>query len=195
MVDFDSPRVARAEGLRQRRSVVGEDRVQRETRLCERLVADPVVGEASLIGVFLADDGEPDLAALIDRLRAAGTDLALPVLEDDPQSFAMQFCHWRPDTPIVRGRYGIGVPADGEPCQPDVILVPLVGFDAAGNRVGRGAGFFDRYLATSTAIKVGVGFACQRFDALPVQPHDVPLDAVITEDETLRWAPLRPNKT
>lgn len=167
----------------------------REAHLGDRIVDDAAVAAASIVGVYLADDGEPDLSAVIAALRAEGIQVALPVLDDDPESFVMQFALWPEGASIVEGRYGIGVPDPTVVCRPDVILVPLVGFDAYGNRVGRGAGFYDRYLANSPATTIGVAFACQQFDSLQPQPHDVALHAVMTEHETLRSDPRRPNGT
>ncbi len=67
----------------------------------------------------------------------------------------------------------------------DLIVVPAVAYDRRGNRVGRGKGFYDRLLATSRALKVGVGYSCQLFDEIDAEEHDVPVDIVITPDHCI----------
>ena len=79
------------------------------------------------------------------------------------------------------GRYGIPVPPVADAIEPATLLVSFTGFDSTGNRIGRGAGFFDRYLATSTADVIGVGFEVQRFEAVPVASHDIALGVIVTD--------------
>lgn len=67
----------------------------------------------------------------------------------------------------------------------DLIVVPAVAYDRRGNRVGRGKGFYDRLLANSRALKVGVGYSCQLFDEIETEEHDVPVDIVITPDRCI----------
>ena len=70
----------------------------------------------------------------------------------------------------------------------DVILVPLVAFDAQCRRLGHGAGYYDRYLAQTDALRIGVGFACQKVDAIHALPHDIAMDLIVTEEEILSQA-------
>lgn len=67
------------------------------------------------------------------------------------------------------------------PITPTIILVPLIGFDARGNRLGQGGGYFDRYLARLThKLTIGVAYDCQEVEEIPTEPHDIPLDYIIT---------------
>lgn len=68
----------------------------------------------------------------------------------------------------------------------ELIVVPAVAYDRRGTRLGRGKGFYDRLLATTRATKVGVGYDFQLFDELPSEPHDVPMDLVITQKTVIR---------
>ncbi len=68
-----------------------------------------------------------------------------------------------------------------EPEQIEMVVVPAVAYDRRGNRLGRGKGFYDRFLANTRATKVGVGYEFQLFDELPAEPHDIPMDIVISE--------------
>jgi len=156
-----------------------------DRRRCERQLIthiDSVVAvQAPAIGVFVAHDGEPDLQPLVDLMRARGQTVALPTMQDDLNDFSMTYMTWHANDSLRDGRYGIPVPRHGEPIEPDTLLVSIVGFDVRGNRIGRGGGFFDRYLATSAATVVGVAFEAQRFDSVPVEPHDVALPTIVTE--------------
>lgn len=91
---------------------------------------------------------------------------------------------YRPDR-LKHGAFNIEEPDGNETVDPatlDLIIVPAVALDPAGNRLGRGKGFYDRLLRRTSAATIGVGFACQLLPALPAEPHDVRLDLVITPD-------------
>lgn len=68
----------------------------------------------------------------------------------------------------------------------ELIVVPAVAYDRSGNRLGRGKGFYDRLLRTSKAVKIGIGYDFQLIDEIPVEPHDVPVDMVITQTSVIR---------
>jgi 5,10-methenyltetrahydrofolate synthetase len=124
---------------------------------------------------------EPDLRAWVgawlngDANRVA----ALPVVVE--QGAPLAFRCWRPGMELARDRYGILYPVAGEMIVPELVLVPLNAFDARGYRLGYGGGYFDRTLAVIRPITVGIGFELGReVDILP-QPHDQPLDWLVTE--------------
>lgn len=75
-----------------------------------------------------------------------------------------------------------------DPMTLDLIIVPGVGFDRHGNRLGRGKGFYDRLLHNCRCPKIGVAYACQLQEAIPAEPHDVRMDAVVTDREILRFS-------
>ncbi|MFC1552276.1 5-formyltetrahydrofolate cyclo-ligase [Candidatus Latescibacterota bacterium] len=87
--------------------------------------------------------------------------------------------------------YGIMEPAykagnEIQPEQFDIVLVPLLAFDRNGGRVGFGGGYYDELLGKCSCVKVGLGYSFQEIDTVPVEPHDVPLDIIVTEKETIR---------
>jgi len=135
------------------------------------------------VGFYWPMAGEFDARAVLaawldaDPTRRA----ALPVVEHEAGPLA--FHAWRPDSPMQAGRYGIPIPLAGLPLQPDVLLVPCVGFDATRLRLGYGGGYYDRTLAASQPrpYTVGVAYACAQVEALPREPHDIPLDLIVTE--------------
>ncbi|WP_282601659.1 5-formyltetrahydrofolate cyclo-ligase [Paracoccus sp. PARArs4] len=110
--------------------------------------------------------------------------LVLPVVtgRDRP----LVFREWQPDAPLVRGDFGVSHPGPDAPeMRPDVVIVPLAGFDGQGNRLGYGGGFYDRTLerlrAQGPVLAMGLAFACQRVEAIPVEPFDQPLDLIVTD--------------
>ena len=84
---------------------------------------------------------------------------------------------------MTTDRYGIPVPASGAPVLPQALLIPVVGFDAAGFRLGYGGGYFDRTLASlrPRPLAIGVGFELSRLASVHPERHDEPLDLIVTE--------------
>ncbi len=124
---------------------------------------------------------EVDCRPLIARLLAAGWRAAMPtvVAVDAP----MEFRTWWPGAPMATDPYGIPIPATAVSCLPDVVLLPLVAFDAAGYRLGYGGGYFDRTLAACAPrpLAIGVGFALCAVPDIHPEAHDIPLDVIVTE--------------
>lgn len=124
---------------------------------------------------------EFDCRPLVQRLLAQGWRACQPVVVQ--QEAAMIFRPWMPDTPMTTDRHGIPIPAGSDTVVPDVVLLPLVAFDAQGYRLGYGGGYFDRTLAALSPrpLALGVGFELARVDSVRPQPHDIRLDAIVTE--------------
>lgn len=132
--------------------------------------------EASkIVGLYAPMSGEPDPMAI-----TSGKHYARPSLGNDD---TLHFRSWAPGDTDTAAAWGGSQPHHDAPIVvPDLILVPLVAFDDALNRLGQGGGHYDRYLAAHpSALRVGVAWEGQRVDRLPTQPWDIPLDAIITE--------------
>ncbi len=129
---------------------------------------------------------EPDVRDLLASWARAGARTALPVVVAEGQPLA--FREWAPETALAPDRYGIPTPIAGAWLTPDLILLPLNGFDAAGFRLGYGGGFFDRTLAALAPrpLAVGVGFEINRIDSIRPAPHDQRLDWIVTENGAFR---------
>ena len=133
-----------------------------------------------MLGFCWPHQGEYDARPLVERFIAQGGRAALPVVA--ARGSALQFRCWEPGVAMVAGEHGIPVPADGEPLSPDLMLVPLVGFDEAGYRLGYGGGYFDRTLAgLARAHTIGVGYESARVPSIEPQPHDLPMRWIVTE--------------
>lgn len=137
------------------------------------------------IAGYAAMHSEADPIGLLKRLHKLGYALALPWIgmSDAP----MLFRSWAPGAPLTPADAKFVQPLDTmREVTPDIILMPLVAFDASGNRLGQGAGHYDRALAQRpNALRIGIGWSVQAVDNLPADPWDLPLDAMLTEQEWL----------
>jgi 5-formyltetrahydrofolate cyclo-ligase len=101
------------------------------------------------------------------------------------QGEALRFREWSPGCAMEMGGFGAFIPSEGAWIEPEVLIVPLVGFDARGFRLGYGGGFYDRTLqglrAKRATLAVGFGFAAQELDEVPIDQYDQPLDMMVTE--------------
>ncbi|HET7410188.1 MAG TPA: 5-formyltetrahydrofolate cyclo-ligase, partial [Paracoccaceae bacterium] len=129
-------------------------------------------------------DPEPLMLALIER----GCRLCVPVIEGT--GLSLKFREWTPGVRMQSGPFGAQVPAEGAWLEPDLLIVPLLAFDACGRRLGYGGGFYDRTiprLADAGPVRaVGFAYAAQQVDEVPVEETDRVLDAVITEAGLVR---------
>jgi len=147
------------------------------------------------IALYLANDGEIDPWYIIEAVWRSGKQCYLPVLGLRPGN-RLWFIPYKPDTKLINNRFGIPEPAHPrqqrslKPQSLDLILMPLVAFDRQGNRLGMGGGFYDRSLAFlqhrhswRKPRLVGLAYEFQQVDQLPYQSWDVPLDAIVTEQQ------------
>jgi 5-formyltetrahydrofolate cyclo-ligase len=129
-----------------------------------------------------------------EKLRAQGAKVALPRVRSGNEP--MSFREWRKDDPLKKGFGGISEPDETAPeVTPDILIVPLAAFDRRGFRIGYGKGHFDRTLGplerTVRPFTIGYAFAFQEIGEVPRELHDVPLDAVVTENEIIRCNPAQ----
>lgn len=152
----------------------------------EQAIGDPAGLRVSAYWPFR---GEPDLRPLLERLAQRGARTALPVVVG--RGRPLVFRAWRQGERLERGAWGIPVPAAGAELVPDVVISPVVGFDPSGFRLGYGGGFFDRTLAAMDGRPrvFGVGYGVAAIATIHPQPHDIPMDAIITEEGRLPAPP------
>ena len=145
--------------------------------------------EPVVVSGFSAIRDEIDPALLLARLAGEGHRLALPVMQGKGRP--LQFRSWAPGDAMASAHWGIAEPLPDKPeVYPDVVLVPLLAFDAQGYRLGYGGGFYDRSLqnlrAKKPVIAVGIGYDELRIDAVPHLDYDERLDWVLTPSGPLR---------
>ena len=179
----------RAEAREARRSHPEPQRAARA--VCSAVTSLGWLDGVRRVSATVADDGELDPAPLVAACRLRGIDVFFPVMCDPAP---IQFASAGPDTPFAPNRFGIPEP-DVSPeslvsaRELDVVFAPLVLFDAAGHRAGRGRGYYDRALSfllngprPAKPLVVGLAYECQRVDGVPSHPGDVAMDAVVTEE-------------
>jgi len=145
----------------------------------------PPVPKGVVVAGFWPIKTEVDVRPLMDHLRGLGAQLALPNAPD--RLGGLDFRRYDGGPPEAVDAWAIPAPAkDAKVLRPDIVLVPLLGFDRHGGRIGYGAGLYDRALTQlrqgGTVIAVGVGYAAQEVDEIPREAHDALLDWVITEE-------------
>lgn len=190
----DERRRLRRELRARRRAIQGIERRNKGRELALRVDALRLLRPGRRIGLYLSTAEEIDTSALLDLARRRGCRLALPrvtsLRHDRMRFFDL---HGK----VRRGAFGILEPTGGTarpPRELDVIFMPLVGFDAHGNRIGMGRGFYDRHLAfrrhllyCRRPLLVGLAYGVQQVPSLPDAPHDIPLDLIVTEYASLRF--------
>ncbi len=138
--------------------------------------------DRKIIGFYWPFKGEFDPRRLVREIQASdGWYAVLPVVL--ARNAPMEFRHWTPGADMEPGIWNIPVPKTTETALPDLVLAPLVGFDRANYRLGYGGGYFDRTLGAlrPRPLAIGIGFELSRLDSVHPQPHDVPMDFIVTE--------------
>ncbi len=145
----------------------------------DRAQAQPTIPRSEpVLGVYWPVRGEPDLSVWYAQARLRGWRLALPrTVPNQPLEFGL----WRSSSHLVNGPWQIPLPDPFVTVQPDVLIVPCLGFDARGWRLGYGGGFYDRTLAASRTPAIGIARACGQIGELVPETHDIALDAIVTE--------------
>ena len=145
---------------------------------------EEIVGKVRgvIVSAYWPFRGEPDLRGFMAGVSDRGGQCALPVVIE--RGKPLVFRAWSPGEPLAKGVWNIPVPATTEEVLPNVVIVPVVGYDRACYRLGYGGGFFDRTLAMMkhSPLKLGVGYGQQALLTIHPQPNDIPMDMVITEE-------------
>jgi 5-formyltetrahydrofolate cyclo-ligase len=133
------------------------------------------------IGFYWPFQGEIDLRPLIQSFLPVGARAALPVVVEKGKP--LEFWSWHPKMKLERGIWNIPIPFERNPVQPTILLVPLVGFDAKGYRLGHGGGYYDRTLSSlaKKPLCIGVGYELGRLETIHPQSHDIPMDTIVNE--------------
>jgi 5-formyltetrahydrofolate cyclo-ligase len=157
--------------------------------LASRFPEELLPGPGQVLSAFMPFGDEIDPSGIMALAKARGATLALPVVLGKGRPLV--FRAWSFDEPLEKGVWGIEAPpASAGEVEPDVLLVPLLGFDHFGGRLGYGGGFYDRTLrglkAKKPIVAIGVAFDAQRLFEVPTGPQDEPLDWVVTEAAAYR---------
>jgi 5-formyltetrahydrofolate cyclo-ligase len=182
----------RADRLAARASLGSEERRERSKRIAERLDGLLVERGARVVATFAPLGAEVDGLLAVERARGRGAMIVFPRILDLEGERLLAFAPCEP-AELVKGPVGALEPSAScaavAPEAIDVVLVPGVAFSVDGHRLGRGGGYYDAALAAlPRAFRIGLAFDVQVLPALPREPHDAAIDALVTESRTLRFA-------
>jgi 5-formyltetrahydrofolate cyclo-ligase len=142
---------------------------------------------AKKIGGYYPSNHEIDDLEILDLLHKQNYQISLPTIKKNNQ---MNFYSWSKKDPLIINKFGIPEPVSSKILYPDIMLVPLVGYDNNLNRLGYGGGFYDRYIEKIEKIKkvtkIGLAFSFQKIKSVPINQYDKKLDFIITEKEIIK---------
>lgn len=179
----------------QRRSLSAEQQYILSEKITAILSVQPFFLRAKRLGIYLANDGEVDPSTIVGICQKSSKQCFLPVIH--PLKIPrLHFARYRQNSRLIANRYGILEPSLKTtkmvpPWSLDLILMPLVGFDRRGNRLGMGGGFYDRTLAFTARSQhpaprlVGLAHSFQELESISPQIWDIPVDHIITEQEII----------
>ena len=171
----------RARLLAARESIGADDRREWNDAITRLLIEGFGHLEHALIGFCWPFKGEPDPRFAVRHFRDRGAHAALPVVVE--KRSPLEFREWWPGVETSRGVFDLPVPEGTDVVRPGALLIPPIGFDARGYRLGYGGGYFDRTLASMTPqpLKIALAFEISRMPTIDPQPHDIAMDFVVTE--------------
>jgi len=172
---------------RRRRNAIPE-RDARSAAICERVATLSAYRTARVLHAYLPIRSEVDTRPLLLTALARGTGVVVPVVRPDVNELTHSWVASLAAEDLEVGTFGTLQPRLLQPTEVgvwDLVIVPLLAFDRAGYRLGYGKGFYDRLLTSAPATTVGLAFAAQEAPRIPHEPHDMPLDLIVTEDEVI----------
>jgi 5-formyltetrahydrofolate cyclo-ligase len=177
----------RQEAFARRDALERDFRKDAAQKIAQRALDLPQLKDVTTIGAYWPIRSEVSSRPLMEALIARGQDVALSQILHPHLSWRL----WQPGDVLIKGGFGVREPGPDAPeCFPTALLVPLVAFDRRGGRIGYGKGHFDRAIASledkHPVLTIGLAYAMQEIDQVPLEPHDRRLDFVVTETELIR---------
>lgn len=170
-----------------RRALTGAELAGNSEKITLNLFKLKCIQTAKTVCSFLSAFKEPDTMPIIQKLLSCGQAVCVPVTDEENVTLSLSYIHNVSD--LKKGAYGIWEPSSTEEANCgdiDVMLVPGLAFGRDGARLGFGKGYYDRLLANSRSIKIGLCHSFQLFNTIPSDAHDVPMDYIITEKEIIK---------
>ena len=193
MTDLSPVEIAKAK-LRQQASARRaeldySDRTEAAKAAAVHFVGGIDIPDGAVIAAYWPIRDEIDCKPLLAHLMDSFKTVCLPVVLGDGQP--LQFRVWELGESLFEAGFGTLAPSETAPrTEPDIVIVPLLGFDKTGTRLGYGKGYYDRTLETMSKkpVLVGYAFAAQELTEIPHEDHDVPLDYLVTEAGVRRFS-------
>jgi 5-formyltetrahydrofolate cyclo-ligase len=169
--------------LAQRKSMSAADREEKSKTITTFLKQGFPMLQHGHTGFYWPYQGECDLVPVMQFFHEQGAILALPEITE--RSKPLRFRQWWPGAPMKPGLFNIPTPDNTNIVEIDTVIVPMVGFDQQGYRLGYGGGYYDRTLALSHShpMTIGIAFEIGHMDSIHPQSHDIPMDFIVTERE------------
>ncbi|MDO1582025.1 5-formyltetrahydrofolate cyclo-ligase [Rhizobium oryzicola] len=180
----------RKERLAARDALPPDLRIEKSLAIAEHGAEAVAITPGSIVSGFLPIRSEADIRPLLSILRSRGARICVPVILD---KITIVFRELLPDAPLVPMGFGtFGPGPNAAVLDPDIMLMPLSAFDAEGQRIGYGGGYYDRAIDQMrkkgrTPALIGIAFDCQEVASVPAEPHDIRLNAVLTESGFRRF--------
>jgi 5-formyltetrahydrofolate cyclo-ligase len=175
------------------RAAIGDaDRVGAAAEAARHFLSGIALRADEIVAAYWPIREELDVKPLLGQLMDRGQPVCLPVVRGEEEPLDMRL--WEQGMPLYPSGFGTLAPAEDAPrVVPHVVIMPLLGFDAVGTRLGYGGGYYDRTLAAfgSPARLVGFAFAAQELPSVPRAAHDRPLDSIVTECGVRHFAPTQ----
>ncbi len=173
-----------------REALSASEREERSAAIRDRLTGMDYLEEADTVFLYIAIDNEVDTRPLLDDLLESGRQVAVPVVKGEEMAASLL----QDTAELEPGPFDVPQPAEQyrralDPVDIDLSLVPGVAFDEHGNRIGRGEGYYDRFLADAGGVAVGLAYEFQVVDRIDPDPWDVAVDGVVTENQGIGYAP------
>jgi 5-formyltetrahydrofolate cyclo-ligase len=166
-----------------REALTPAERLEKSRRICRHVMG--LINDGQTVMVYSAKELEANTLPIINSLLARGNPVVVPIIEKADVSLRLSYLKdlsvLVPSTFAVPEPIGNEIPAD--PADIHTILLPMLGFDRHGGRLGYGAGYYDRFLAKNPQIRrIGIAFACQEAERVPVDENDIHMNCIITEE-------------
>lgn len=164
-------------------AMVPEERLEKSRRICRHLMK--IIRDGETVMVFTSKEKEVNTMPLIQSLFKKGNPVVVPIIVRE--NVGLRLSYLRDVTALVPSTFGVPEPIGSEipAAAKDIgtIILPMLGFDRDGGRIGYGAGYYDRFLSKNPGMrKIGIAFACQEVERLPVDEYDIRMDVTISED-------------
>lgn len=186
-IQIQTIKCALREEARLRRSLLNpEEREKKSLCIVERLL--PLLRGYSRVLVYASKPLEVNTSSLIERLLVEGKQVIVPVIVRENRSLRLSYL--KDPALLVKSTFDVPEPIGHEirasPQEVEIAIVPMLAFDSAGNRLGYGAGYYDRFLKMHPHIrKIGLSFACQQMKSIPSNENDVRMDWIVTEEAAI----------
>ena len=169
---------------RNKRSALSSSEIEEKSSSICRFLRD-LLKESDPVMVYISKPLEVNTKDLIDFLLSSGKRVIVPVIEKDTRTLRLSYITG--NSVMVRSTFHVHEPVGNEipalPCEVKTVVVPMLAFDQAGNRLGYGSGYFDRFLAGQPHLKkIGLAFTCLETGCVPCDTNDVKMDLIVTEN-------------